>query len=222
VVADDSTTETFAAVRLEIDNWRWEGVPFFIRTGKRLPVTQTEVWLVFRRPPRIGFQQSTRKPEPDQLVIKLDPTTGMQLLVEAQRGDARQPEQVTLDMEFAQEGGEGATPYEVLLHAAMMGDAARFTRQDGVEEAWRVLLPLIDAPSPIPVCARLPGPGRGRHTARRPGTLARTVGGESEDAAQSAAMPSRSRPRRLRSSRTATRAPWSPPTARRLALRTEV
>ena len=148
-VADDSTTETFAALRLEIDNWRWEGVPFFIRTGKRLPVTQTEVRLVFRRPPRIGFQQSTRKPEPDQLVIKLDPTTGMQLLLEAQRGDARQPEQVTLDMEFAQEGGEGATPYEVLLHAAMMGDAARFTRQDGVEEAWRVLLPLIDAPSPI-------------------------------------------------------------------------
>jgi glucose-6-phosphate 1-dehydrogenase len=148
-VADDSTTETFAALRLEIDNWRWEGVPFFIRTGKRLPVTQTEVRLVFRRPPRIGFQQSTRKPEPDQLVIKLDPTTGIQLLVEAQRGDTRQPEQVTLDMEFAQEGGEGATPYEVLLQAAMMGDASRFTRQDGVEEAWRVLLPLIDAPSPI-------------------------------------------------------------------------
>ena len=82
-------------------------------------------------------------------MIKLDPTTGIQLLLEAQRGDARQPEQVTLDMEFAQEGGEGATPYEVLLHAAMMGDASRFTRQDGVEEAWRVLLPLIDAPSPI-------------------------------------------------------------------------
>src|SRR4029079_18143038 len=78
-VADDSTTETYAALRLEIDNWRWDGVPFFIRTGTRLPVTQTEVRLVFRRPPRIGFQKTTRKPEPDQLVIKLDPTTGIQL-----------------------------------------------------------------------------------------------------------------------------------------------
>ena len=85
-VADDSTTETFAALRLEIDNWRWEGVPFFIRTGKRLPVTQTEVRLVFRRPPRIGFQRSTRKPEPDQLVIKLDPDDGH---AAARRGAAR-------------------------------------------------------------------------------------------------------------------------------------
>src|SRR4029453_5510499 len=70
-VAKDSETETYAALRLEIDNWRWSGVPFFIRTGKHLPVTQTELRLVFRRPPRLGFQGWSRLPEPDQIVIKL-------------------------------------------------------------------------------------------------------------------------------------------------------
>ena len=149
-VAADSQTETYAALRLEIENWRWSGVPFFIRTGKRLPITQTEVRLVFRHPPKLGFGLSkSRQPEPDQLVIKLDPTSGIQLLVEAQRSGAREPEQINLDMEFAAEGGEGPAPYEVLLHAAMLGDSARFTRQDSVEETWRVLQPLLDSPPPV-------------------------------------------------------------------------
>jgi glucose-6-phosphate 1-dehydrogenase len=148
-VAEGSTTETFAALRLEIDNWRWAGVPFFIRTGKHLPVTQTELRLVFRRPPRLGFLSSgSRRPEPDQLVVRLDPGTGVQLLVDAQRSEAAEPEQIHLDMEFAQQGGEGPTPYEVLLHAAMQGDSTRFTRRDGVEEAWRVVQPLLAAPPP--------------------------------------------------------------------------
>jgi glucose-6-phosphate 1-dehydrogenase len=149
-VAEDSTTETFAALRLEIDNWRWSGVPFFIRTGKRLPITQTELRLVFKHPPRLGFQADTsRRPEPDQLVVKLDPSTGIRLLVDAKRADAVVPEQITLDMEFAEEGGEGATPYEVLLHAAMIGDSKRFTRQDSVEETWRVVQPLLDSPPQV-------------------------------------------------------------------------
>jgi glucose-6-phosphate 1-dehydrogenase len=148
-VAADSTTETYAAMRLDIDNWRWSGVPFFVRTGKCLPVTQTELRLVFERPPRLGFNIATRAPEPDQLVIKLDPTTGVRLLVEAQRSGVREPEQISLDMEFSEEGGEGAAPYEVLLHAAMQGDSTRFTRQDGVEEAWRVMDPLITSPPPV-------------------------------------------------------------------------
>jgi len=148
-VAADSTTETYAALRLDIDNWRWSGVPFFIRTGKCLPVTQTELRLVFKGlPPRLGFGLS-RRPEPDQLVVKLDPTTGIRLLLVAQRGDKADPEPITLDMEFAQEGGEGPTPYEVLLHAAMAGDSKRFTRQDGVEECWRVMQPLLDRPPPV-------------------------------------------------------------------------
>jgi glucose-6-phosphate 1-dehydrogenase len=149
-VAEDSTTETYAALRLEIDNWRWSGVPFFIRTGKQLPTTQTELRLVFKHPPRLGFRsKGGRRPEPDQFVIKLDPTTGIRLEVDAQRGDKPEPEQIQLDMEFAQEGGEGATPYEVLLHAAMLGDSARFKRQDSVEETWRILQPLLDTPPPV-------------------------------------------------------------------------
>jgi glucose-6-phosphate 1-dehydrogenase len=149
-VAPDSTTETHAALRLGIDNWRWSGVPFFIRTGKHLPVTQTELRLIFKRPPRLGFGIfAAQGPEPDQLVIKLDPSTGIQLLVDAQRAGAAAPEQINLDMEFAAQGGEDATPYEVLLHAAMRGDSKRFTRQDAVEEAWRVMQPLLDAPPPV-------------------------------------------------------------------------
>jgi len=148
-VAPDSTTETYAALRLEIDNWRWSGVPFFIRTGKCLPATQTEVRLVFKHPPRLGFGALGRSMEPDQFVIKLDPSTGVQIILDAHRADAAKAESVNLDMEFAEEGGEGPTPYEVLLHAAMVGRSVRFTRQDGVEETWRIMQPLLDAPSPV-------------------------------------------------------------------------
>jgi glucose-6-phosphate 1-dehydrogenase len=159
-VAADSTTETYAALRLDIDNWRWSGVPFFIRTGKRLPVTQTELRLVFKQPPRLGFGAwADRHPEPDQLVVRLDPSTGIRLRVEARRADTRIPEAIHLDMEFAQEGGEGPTPYEVLLHAAMVGQNTRFTRQDGVEETWRIMQPLLDAPPAVhPYAPRSWGP----------------------------------------------------------------
>jgi glucose-6-phosphate 1-dehydrogenase len=149
-VAAESATETYAALRLDIDNWRWSGVPFFIRTGKRLPVTQTELRLIFKQPPRLGFGLSAnRRPEPDQLVVRLDPSTGIRLRVNARRADSRAPEIIHLDMEFREEGGEGPTPYEVLLHAAMVGQATRFTRQDGVEETWRIMQPLLDAPPPV-------------------------------------------------------------------------
>src|SRR4051794_7693183 len=149
-VAADSQTETYAALRLDIDNWRWSGVPFFIRTGKCLPTTQTEARLVFRRPPQLHFlPEGMRPPEAGQLVVKLDPSTGIRLVVDAKRGDVPQPERVTLDVEFADEGGEAATPYEVLLDAAMRGDAMRFTRQDAVEEQWRIMQPLLDAPPPV-------------------------------------------------------------------------
>jgi glucose-6-phosphate 1-dehydrogenase len=149
-VAPGSTTETYLALQLEVENWRWTGVPFFLRTGKHLPITQTELRMVFHRPPRLGFHmEHGRRPEADQLVIKLDPTTGIRLLVEAQRGNHQVPEQVSLDLEFAQEGGEGASPYEVLLHAAMLGDSKRFTRQDSIEEAWRIMEPLLQSPPDV-------------------------------------------------------------------------
>jgi glucose-6-phosphate 1-dehydrogenase len=149
-VAADSKTETYAALRLDIENWRWSGVPFFIRTGKHLPATQTEVRLVFKRPPKLGFSAfGNYRAEPNQLAVKLDPSTGIQFMVDARRADATRPEAISLDMEFAAEGGEGATPYEVLLHGAMVGQSARFTRQDGVEENWRIMQPLLDAPPPV-------------------------------------------------------------------------
>jgi glucose-6-phosphate 1-dehydrogenase len=148
-VAAESTTETYAALRLEIDNWRWSGVPFFIRTGKRLPVTQTEVRLVFKFPPRLGFGLRDARSEPDQFVVKLDPSTGLRIVLSAHRADAPKPAPVEVDMDFSAAGGEGPTPYEVLLHAAMLGQSTRFTRQDSVEEQWRVMQPLIDAPPTV-------------------------------------------------------------------------
>jgi glucose-6-phosphate 1-dehydrogenase len=148
-VAPDSDTETFAALRLEIDNWRWGGVPFFLRTGKQLPVRQTELRLVFKRPPRLHFVPTGhRRPEPSQIVFKIDPGTGIRMILDAQRADKRGASEIELDMEFAQEGGEGATPYEVLLHAVLIGDSTHFTRQDSVEATWRIMQPLLDAPPP--------------------------------------------------------------------------
>ena len=88
-------------------------------------------------------------PEPDELVVRLHPTTGIRLLVDAQRSDATAPEQINLDMEFAEQGGEGPTPYEVLLHAAMVGNSTRFTRQDNIEETWRICGPLLEKPPRI-------------------------------------------------------------------------
>jgi glucose-6-phosphate 1-dehydrogenase len=148
-VAPDSTTETFAALRLDIENWRWSGVPFFIRTGKLLPVTQTELRLVFKHAPKLGFKAFDHRPEANQLVVRLDPSTAIRLIVEAHRADAEGANRIELDMEFSEQGGEGPTPYEVLLHAAMVGDSTRFTRQDGVEETWRIMQPLLDAPPPV-------------------------------------------------------------------------
>ena len=151
-VAPGSTTETYTALRLDIDNWRWSGVPFFIRAGKRLPVTQTELRIVFKQPPKIDFGFGggpDYRPGRDQLVVKLDPGTGIRWLMEARRSDSRVPEPITLDMEFADEGGEAPTPYEVLLLAAMVGETGRFTKQDVVDENWRIMQPLLDAPPPV-------------------------------------------------------------------------
>jgi glucose-6-phosphate 1-dehydrogenase len=150
-VVKGSQTETYAALRLEIDNWRWAGVPFYVRTGKRLPATETELRLVFKHAPRLGFmpQGGHRLPEPSQLIVRLDPHPGVRLILDAHRVDRGGPGEIELDMTFAQEGGEGATPYEVLLQAALEGQGGPFTRQDSVEETWRVMQPLLDAPPPV-------------------------------------------------------------------------
>ena len=146
-VAPDSTTETYAALRLDIDNWRWSGVPFLLRTGKHLPATVTELRLVFRRPPRLDLTfPHDRAPEPDQVVVKLDPFLGLQITLDARRTDAPGPEGLDLDTARV---GEGPTAYEVLLLAATRGDSTRFVRQDEVEEKWRIFQPLLDSPPPV-------------------------------------------------------------------------
>jgi glucose-6-phosphate 1-dehydrogenase len=148
-VAPNSTTETYAALRLEIDSWRWAGVPFFLRTGKHLAVRQTELRLLFKHPPRVHFIKPGRHPERNQIVFKIDPSTGIRVILDAQRADKTGANEIELDMEFSDEGGEGPTPYEVLLHAAIVGDATHFTRQDSVEESWRIVQPLLDSPPPV-------------------------------------------------------------------------
>ena len=162
-VAKDSTTETYAALRLEVDNWRWAGVPFFIRTGKRLPAKQTEVRLVFKHPPKVAFiPMHGRRPAPNQIVIRLDPGTGVQMILDAQRADKPGAHGVHLDLDFATQGGEAPTAYEVLLHAALIGDSTPFTRQDSVEESWRVMQPLLDSPpAPITYAQGSWGPAEG-------------------------------------------------------------
>jgi glucose-6-phosphate 1-dehydrogenase len=139
-----STTETYAALELRIDNERWHGVPFYIRTGKHLPITQTELRLVFHAPLPVTFLGTRKRPEANELVVRLDPRTGLRLTLEAHRADATGPEPISLEMEFAAQGGEGPTPYEVLFHAALTGDRAFFTSQNTVEEAWRIVQPLLD------------------------------------------------------------------------------
>jgi glucose-6-phosphate 1-dehydrogenase len=149
-VAPDSTTETYVALRLYIDSWRWQGVPWFVRTGKHLAVRETELRLVFKHPPRLHFlPREHRAPAPNQLVFRIDPSTGIRLSLDAERADKPGANEIEFDVEFAEEGGEGATPYEVLLSAALRGDATPFNRQDNVEESWRIVQPLLDSPPPV-------------------------------------------------------------------------
>jgi glucose-6-phosphate 1-dehydrogenase len=149
-VEADSQTETFCAMRLEIDNWRWSGVPFFIRAGKSMPVTVTEVRVYFKTTPWLGFvPRDAPRPEPNQLVLRIGPHPGARLRLQAKHAEEFALRPVQLDMTFASMGGEGPTPYEVLLLAALNGNSSHFARQDALEETWRVVQPLIDAPPPV-------------------------------------------------------------------------
>jgi glucose-6-phosphate 1-dehydrogenase len=165
-VAARSTTETYAALELRIENERWSGVPFYVRAGKYLPVRQTEVRLIFRDQPPLHFLTGRIRPQANELVVRIDPVTGVRVVLEAHRADTDGPEPITLDMQFADEGGDGPTPYETLFEAALTGDHSRFIRQDTVEESWRIVQPLLDSPPRVqsyrrgtwgpPAAAKLP------------------------------------------------------------------
>ncbi len=112
--------------------------------------TSTEIRLVFRRPPRRAFMSYKGRPPADgQLVIKLDPTTAVGLQLDAQRADIGGRQAITLDMEFAQEGGERPAANEAVLYAAMQGDSTPLTRQGSVEETWRTMAPPLETPPPV-------------------------------------------------------------------------
>jgi glucose-6-phosphate 1-dehydrogenase len=146
-VQPDSQTETFAALRLEIDNWRWSGVPFFLRAGKALPVRATEIRVIFKRPPKLAITEL--KPDPNELVLRIDPNPGTDMIIQAKEPGANSTRCVDLSLTFAKELGEAPEPYERLLSDAMRGDSAQFAREDGVEETWRIVQPLLDAPPPV-------------------------------------------------------------------------
>lgn len=147
-VAGGSTTETYVALELEIDNWRWSGVPILIRAGKSMPVKETEVNVVFKRPPPLGFAARSR-PEPNQLAIRIEPRPGARIRFLSKRAgeDAIEPADLTVLFEHQPDGDP--TPYERLLDDALRGDSHLFTREDSVEETWRVVQPLLDAPGPV-------------------------------------------------------------------------
>jgi len=146
-VAKDSVTETFVALRLEIDNWRWAGVPIFLRAGKALTERVTEVRLFTHRVPSLAFLPDRRRAEPNQIVLRIDPDPGLRLQLTAINGDRWRA--LHLDSSFAQDLGEPLTPYERLLRGALTGDHQLFAREDGIEETWRIVQPLLDNPGEI-------------------------------------------------------------------------
>jgi glucose-6-phosphate 1-dehydrogenase len=147
-VAPSSTTETFAAVELEVDNWRWSGVPFFIRAGKCMPAKSSEVTVVFKRPPQLGIGGG-RTPEPNKMTVRIEPTPGSRMRLYAKKAGEEAFEPADLEVLFEKRPGQDPEPYERLLGDAIAGRHQLFTRQDTVEETWRIVQPLLDEPGPV-------------------------------------------------------------------------
>ncbi len=147
-VAPDSKTDTYVAIRLALSNWRWAGVPFFLRTGKRLPKRATEIAIEFRRPPTELFEVEADGPSgANQLVLRIQPNEGASLTFEAKvPGSRRRLQEVRMDFRY---GTAFAVPppeaYERLLLDAMLGDPTLYTRTDEVESAWRFITAILDA-----------------------------------------------------------------------------
>jgi glucose-6-phosphate 1-dehydrogenase len=140
-----STTETFVGLRLDVNNWRWWGVPFFLRAGKCLAERVTEVRVILKDPPPIGIGGQPT-PESDELIVRIDPDPGASLLLEAKETGKESLRRVHLDLLFTQQFGGQPGPYERLLSDALAGEQQRFAREDSVEETWRIVQPLIDRP----------------------------------------------------------------------------
>ena len=146
-VAPNSTTPTFVAMKFMIDNWRWQGVPFYLRTGKRLPKKVSEIAIQFREVPLLIFQSAAQQTTPNVLTMRVHPNEGISLRFEAKMPgpDLRTR---TVDMDFSYGSSFGVTSsdaYDRLLIDCMLGDQTLFTRSDEVEEAWRVVTPALMA-----------------------------------------------------------------------------
>ncbi|HEX7241823.1 MAG TPA: glucose-6-phosphate dehydrogenase [Longimicrobiaceae bacterium] len=158
--APDSRTETFAAVRLWLDSWRWAGVPFYLRTGKRLPSKATEVVVNFRPAPNpVMDLVENERPAPNALVLRIQPREGISLFFEAKvPGLLGRLQAVSMDFDYptAFPGTESPEAYQRLLLDAMLGDATLFARRDEVEAAWTLMTPILEewaragAPEPYP------------------------------------------------------------------------
>jgi glucose-6-phosphate 1-dehydrogenase len=146
-VADDSRTETFAALRLTVENWRWHGVPFLVRAGKALSTTATDITVRFKTPPPLWWQSDALSeiPQHNHLTIRIGNGAGASIGVLVKKPGEPTTERVHLDLSFERQLGELPAPYERLLFDAMRGRHDLFPRQDSVEETWRIVQPLLDA-----------------------------------------------------------------------------
>jgi glucose-6-phosphate 1-dehydrogenase len=140
-----STTETFCALRLDTMNWRWSGVPVFIRAGKCLAERVTEARVILQNPPPVGIGGGPT-PATDEIIFRIDPDPGASILMEAKQPGEDALRRVHLDLLFKQQFGDQPGPYERLLADALAGNQRRFAREDSVIETWRIVQPLIDQP----------------------------------------------------------------------------
>ena len=145
-VSVDSVSETFAGVRFHIDNWRWQGVPFILWTGKRLPERVSEIVIRFRKPPFNLFDTHANPPLPNSLVFRLHPDEGIALRMNAKKpGLTTDTQRMVMRAPYAENGADVSGAYEVLLHDVLTGDATLFSRADEVEESWSIIEPILDA-----------------------------------------------------------------------------
>src|ERR687894_2234463 len=165
-VASDSKIETFVALRLKVENWRWNGVPFFLRTGKRLPRRVTEVAVSLKKVPHMIFGGAEVDPSPDVISMRIQPDEGIAIRFNAKvPGAGTQIRPVRMEFSYGSAFGEaGPDAYERLLLDVIRGDPTLFTRRDEVEAAWTIVQPILDvwadaaAPAPFPYAAGSWGP----------------------------------------------------------------
>lgn len=192
-VAPDSNTETFVALKLKIDNWRWGDVPFYLRTGKRLAKRVTEIAIQFRRTPFMLFRKTPIKdPRTNRMVIHIQPEEGITLRFGAKvPGSVMKLGLVNMDFDYARDFGQThSTGYERLLYDCMLGDATLFQRADMVEAGWSVIQPMLDVWKALPArgfpnyAAGSWGPREAAELLHRDGRAWRDIDEDDKDAAK--------------------------------------